>query len=105
MRPQPKGAGTHNRIDAGLAPPSGFITAAVGLAMMPTAKRDGELIADLPPKRPALCEAQMMSVRRPPAANQASLFGNIFDVTPIAKPRKLPPRWPIHGGRPSSRIP
>ena len=37
MRPQPKGAGTPNRIDADLAPPLGFIAVAVDLAMMASA--------------------------------------------------------------------
>ena len=59
-----------SRIDTGLAPPCGFIAAAVNLAMMPTAQRDRELIADLPPKRSALRKAQMMGITGLSAADQ-----------------------------------
>jgi hypothetical protein len=47
MCPQPKRAGYGGSIDSGLTPPSRFIAAPMHLAMMTTAERDRELIADL----------------------------------------------------------
>jgi hypothetical protein len=57
-------AGGDGRIDAGLAPASGFIATAMHRAMVPATQRDGELVADLTAERAALRKAQMMGVRR-----------------------------------------
>jgi hypothetical protein len=43
---QPKHASNGGRIDAGLVPPRGFITAPMHLAMMTTTERDREIIAN-----------------------------------------------------------
>jgi hypothetical protein len=43
---QPQDARGHRRIDAGLYPPSRFITAAMNLAMIAATKRYRELIAN-----------------------------------------------------------
>jgi hypothetical protein len=67
---QPQNAGGNRWIDAGLPPPSGFITTAVNLAMVTPAQRDGKFVADLSPQRSALCEAEVMSIRGLPAADQ-----------------------------------
>jgi hypothetical protein len=45
----PKLAGSAKRADAGLVPPGGFVTVLVNFAVMTTAKRDGELVADFAP--------------------------------------------------------
>ena len=66
-----------------LYPPRGFIAAAVHLAMMSSTQRDSELIAGLAPERPTLREAQVMGVRRLPAANQARLVSDIPDVVTV----------------------
>ena len=47
MRLQPQRPGGNGRIDPDFQPPCGFVAATVDLAMVPAAKRDGELIADL----------------------------------------------------------
>ena len=47
MRFKPKLASAHAGIDASILPPEDLIAATVDLAMMPTAQRDGKLIAHL----------------------------------------------------------
>ena len=53
---------------------------AVQLAMMAATERHGELVADLASQRASLRMAQMVSVRRLAAADQASLLGDIVDM-------------------------
>ena len=83
MRLQPKPAGRDGRIYPGLPPPICFVAAAVHFAMVASAQRDGELIADFAPEGRMLCKSQVMGVRGPSAANQARLFGNRFDVIAV----------------------
>ena len=56
-----------------LAPPCSLITVAVNLAMMTSAEGYGKLIADFETQGPGLRKAQMMRVRRLPAADEAGL--------------------------------
>lgn len=49
MRFKPECAGGNSRINPAVPPPSGFITAAMNLAMLASTQWDGELIADLYP--------------------------------------------------------
>jgi hypothetical protein len=86
---QPEGTGEDHRINARLLPPGRFIAAAMNLAMVAAAQGDGELIADLAPHRPALCEAQVMGVRRLTTTNQTRLLGHISDVIAVANPARL----------------
>jgi hypothetical protein len=58
----PKFARDANRVDACGGPPSGFIAGAVGFAMMSTAERHGEFVADL--------EAETSGLRKPQMASQ-----------------------------------
>ena len=44
---EPKGSGCNRRIDTNIFPPCCFIAAAMDLAMMIPAERNGELITDL----------------------------------------------------------
>jgi hypothetical protein len=53
-------------------------------AMVAPTQWDRELIADLTAKGRRLGKAQMMGIGRTPAADQASLFRNRFDMLPIA---------------------
>jgi hypothetical protein len=76
MALQPKRASRGDSVDIGLVPPRGFITAAMHLAMMTTAERDRELIANLSPQSRGLCKPEMMRIGGTPAANQAWLFGD-----------------------------
>jgi hypothetical protein len=84
MRFEPKRAGRDGRIKPGFLPPSGFVTTAMHLALVPSAQRHGELIADLAPECSGLGKAQMMRVRRAAAADKTRLFGDIADMLSIA---------------------
>jgi len=48
----------------------------MNLAVMASAKRDRELIADFSTERLGLCESQVVGIRRTTAAHQTRLFGN-----------------------------
>jgi hypothetical protein len=63
MRLQPQAPGSDGRINASIFPPCGFIATAMRLAMMASAQRHGELIADLSAERAMLREAQMVRLR------------------------------------------
>jgi len=56
MASAPQGARYGHRINACLLPPRGFV-ATMDLAMGVRDTGHGELIADFPPQRPALCKA------------------------------------------------
>jgi len=86
---EPKRAGRNGRINPGLAPPCGFIAAAMDLAMMASTQGDSELIADLASKRPVLREVQMMVIRWETAANEASLLGYVPNIIAVANPARL----------------
>jgi hypothetical protein len=92
VRLRPQCRGDSERIDSGLRPPFGFITAAVDLTMMDTAKRDRELVADLAPERRMLGKPEMVRVSRPPATDQARLFADELDMRFVADPARLGPR-------------
>ena len=80
---QPKHASRRARIDTGLLPPRGFVAAAVDFTMVPSAKRNGELIADLTAKGRRLCKTEMMRIGGTPAANHAWLLGDGFHMLPV----------------------
>jgi hypothetical protein len=80
---QPKSAGCRHWINAQLAPPCGFIATAVDLTVVPTAQRNGELIADFAAESARLGKAHMVGIARRPPANQTWLPGNESDVLPI----------------------
>ena len=80
MRLEPQHAGRNGGIKPDFLPPRGFITAAMHLAMVPSTQGDGELIADLATKRPALRKAQVMGIRGLATANQTRLLGHMSDV-------------------------
>src|SRR6516225_8288569 len=83
---QPKNASRRARIDTALLPPHGFVTAAMNFAVMSSAKRNRELIADFAAKRPRLRKTEMMHVGGTPAANQAWLLGDRFHMLAVADP-------------------
>jgi hypothetical protein len=62
MARQPKRAGARERIDTGFAPPCGFITRSVHLAVVAAAQRDDEFVAHLAPERAMLCEPKMTGI-------------------------------------------
>jgi hypothetical protein len=61
----------------------------MGLAMMASAQRHGELIADLSAERAMLREAQMVCICGPAPANQTRLFGHEFDVLLVSESARL----------------
>src|ERR1700723_3666629 len=71
-------------INSGIAPLRGFIAVAVEFAMIAAAERDGELVADLSAKCPALGEAQVVGVAGLPAADQAGLRRDEPEVIAVA---------------------
>jgi hypothetical protein len=77
------------RIDAGFAPPCGFIAMTMKLAMMTAAKRHGELVADLATKCPALRKAQVMGVGRFATADQTGLLRHKAHMVAIADAPRL----------------
>jgi hypothetical protein len=64
------------RVDAEPVPPCAFIAAAVDLAMVNTAERHRELVADFATERARLGRAKMMGIRGLPAADKAGLRGD-----------------------------
>ena len=60
-----------------------------GLEMVPAARRNGELIADLPPKRPALREAKVVGVAGLAVTDQARLLSHLPDVLAMPHPARL----------------
>ena len=80
---EPQRPGRARRIESEFPPPSGFITMTMELAMMCPAERHRELVADLAPERTRLREAQMVGIRRAPAANQTWLLDHVTHVLPV----------------------
>ena len=62
MARQPEYTGNIRRIDANVFPPCDLVTTVMNFAVMTPAQRHGELIADFPPERAALREAEVVSV-------------------------------------------
>jgi hypothetical protein len=58
----------------------------VNLAMMSTAERDGELIADLEAQGSGLGKPQVMRIGRLPAADETGLRGNKPQVAFVSQP-------------------
>ena len=66
-------------------PPRAFIAGLVQLPVMPAAKRYRELIAHLEPHGSRLREPQVMGIGGLPAADEARLRGNEFQVCLVAQ--------------------
>ena len=89
MRALPQDAGDKSRINTGLCPPRGFITATVNFAMVTPAQRDGELITDLAAECSKLDKTQMMRVCGATTTNETRLLRHIPDVVAIADAPRL----------------
>jgi hypothetical protein len=72
------------RIDAVRLPPCGLVSAAVQGSMVGAAQRNCKLIADTPAEGARLGKTEMMSVRRPPAADEACVRRHEPEVRSIA---------------------
>ena len=66
-------------------PPIFLFAGLMQLSVMAPAKRHGELVTDFKTHCPRLRKAQMMRIGRLPAANQARLGGNKFQVCLVAQ--------------------
>ena len=89
MRCGPKLVSHAHRLDAELPPPSDLVAGPMQIAMMGTAERHRELIADLEAKASWLREAQVVGIRRLASANHAGLRGDKLAVTFVAPPPRL----------------
>jgi hypothetical protein len=72
-----------------LAPPCGLVTVAVNLAVMSTAERDGEFVADLAPECAMLGKANVVRICGLPSADQAGLHRDELQVVLVAKAARL----------------
>ena len=86
---EPQVASRNGRIKSGFLPPSDLIAAAMYRAMVPSAQRHGELIADLSAECPTLRKAQVVGIAGLATANQTRLLGHMSDVIAVANPARL----------------
>ena len=85
----PKHPSCTEGVDLGFAPPCGFVTRPVHLAMMAAAQRDDEFVADLAPECTMLREPKVMRISWLAPTNQTGLFGHEFAVGLVANPTRL----------------
>ena len=80
---EPQRASGDGWINPGVPPPCGFIAATVDLAMVPSAHRNGELIADLAPECRLLGKAQVWAStgRRPRSGIASGLHRPVFETS------------------------
>ena len=64
----PKRPGGADGVNSGFAPPRGFVTGSVHLAMMAAAQWDDEFVAHLAPERTMLGEPKVMRIGWPAAS-------------------------------------
>ena len=86
---EPQLTGGEGRVDTGFAPPFGFIAMTMELAVMTTAERHGELVADLAAERPALGKAQVMGVGRFATTDQTRLLRHKAHMVAITDAPRL----------------
>ena len=84
MRYFPKASRDFQGIYSVTVPPRAFIAGLVQLPMMSAAKRDRELITHLEANGSGLRKPQVMGIGRLPAADEARLRGNEFQVCLVA---------------------
>jgi hypothetical protein len=89
MSLEPKRARHRERIDASISPPCGFVAAAMNFAMVAAAQWDGEFVARSARYSAALCETEMMRVRRPSTTYEARFLDNRPDVGSITNASRL----------------
>jgi len=86
---QPQRPGRRHWINADILPPCGFVAAAMHLAMVDPAERNGKFIAGLAAEGTQLAEAQVVGIRGSPAADQAGLFDDVPDVVAVTDAPRL----------------
>jgi hypothetical protein len=91
-RRNPKHPRRGDGINSPPLPPHDFVSGAMDVAVMGSAQRHRELVADLSPHRAGLGEPQMMGLSRASAAHQTRLRCNELEVRLIAMPTRLADR-------------
>ena len=84
MRFFPKVSRDFQGIHPVIVPPRAFIAGLMQLPVMSATKRNCELIAHLEADGSRLCEPQVMRIGRLPAADEARLSGNEFQMCLVA---------------------
>ena len=85
MRLLPKASCDFQGIDLQVFPPRDFIAGLVHLSVMTPAEGYGEFITHFETDRSRLRKPEVMGIGRLPAANQARLGGNKFQVCLVAQ--------------------
>jgi hypothetical protein len=78
-----------DRVDAGGLPPRSLIAVPVGLTMVGSTERHGELIADPSPQGPGLHESEVMGIGRLPPADEARLRRHELQMGAVAVTARL----------------
>ena len=73
MRPAPKTCRNGKGVDPLALPPDALVATTVQFAMVQSANRNGELVADLASHRPLLRELDVVGIRRGPSADETRL--------------------------------
>jgi len=89
MRFEPKRAGRDHRINADGVPPWGFIAATVDFAMVSSAQRNSEFIANLASECSAWGKTKVAGIHGSSAADQPPILGDRFDMVPVNNPTRL----------------
>jgi hypothetical protein len=89
LRLFPKSLRGWQRVDADLLPPDALVSATMKLAVMIPAQWNSVFIAHLSSHSSGLGELEMMRIGRLPAAGQAGLGGNKFQVLAIAPAQRF----------------
>src|SRR5262249_5115002 len=83
--PVPQLCGDLDRIDAELLPPQSLVARAVELAVMQTAQRNREFVADLAPERGLLGEAHVVRFGRLTPTDEAGSGSDVLEMIFVAK--------------------
>jgi hypothetical protein len=83
-----------DRVEVSFRPPRGLVASSVERAVVRSAQRHHEFVADATAERPRLREAQVMRVRRPATANNTRLQRTAqLDTGPQGSDQRRPPGW------------
>jgi hypothetical protein len=100
----PQIMGYHDRINLVGLPPCGLIAVPVECAVMASAERHGEFIADPAAEGARLCKPQVMSIRGPPPADQARLRRHKPEMRTVAVATRFVQRECAFVDMPGDRI-
>jgi hypothetical protein len=84
VRLGPKGCCNGEGVNPLVPPPDAFVAATVRVAMVQSANGNGELVADLAPHRPLLCELDVVGIRGRSTADETRLSGHKSQMVAVA---------------------